>query len=155
MTLAALAYEALVCLLLAAAVVMCWRVDRRLRALRSGQDGLKDTITDLNDAVDRARASLAALDRASKEQGAALKSDVDAARRLSDELRFLTDQGEDPGAVGAGPPRAFCSAAADPPGRRSAPMKSRLLGCVKGAALTLWVRVRFFSSPCCWAACWL
>ncbi len=94
MTLAAIAYEALVCLLLAAAVVMCWRVDRRLRALRSGQDGLKTTITDLNDAVDRARASLAALDRASKEQGAALKSDVDAARRLSDELRFLTDQGE-------------------------------------------------------------
>jgi hypothetical protein len=94
MTFAAIAYEALVCLLLAAAVVMCWRVDRRLRALRSGQDGLKTTITDLNDAVDRARASLAALDRASKEQGAALKSDVDAARRLSDELRFLTDQGE-------------------------------------------------------------
>ncbi|MCP2670781.1 DUF6468 domain-containing protein [Maricaulaceae bacterium EIL42A08] len=94
MTLAALAYEALVCLLLAAAAIMCWRVDRRLRALRSGQDGLKDTITALNDAVDRARASLAALDRASKEQGAALRSDVDAARQLSDELRFLTDQGE-------------------------------------------------------------
>lgn len=95
MSLAALAYEALVCVLLAAAVVMCWRVDRRLRALRSGQDGLKETITDLNDAVDRARASLAALDRASKEQGASLKSDVEAARRLSDELRFLTDRGED------------------------------------------------------------
>jgi len=94
MTLAAIAYEALVCILLAAAAVMCWRVDRRLRALRSGQDGLKDTITALNDAVDRARASLGALDRASKEQGAALKSDVEAARRLSDELRFLTDQGE-------------------------------------------------------------
>lgn len=94
MSFAALAYEALVCVLLAAAVVMCWRVDRRLRALRSGQDGLKGTITALNDAVDRARASLAALDRASKEQGAALKSEVEAARRLSDELRFLTDQGE-------------------------------------------------------------
>jgi hypothetical protein len=47
---------------------MCWRVDRRLRALRNGQDGLKDTITALNDAVDRARASLAALDRASKDR---------------------------------------------------------------------------------------
>ncbi len=94
MTFAALAFEALVCVLLLAAVVMCWRVDRRFRALRSGQDGLKDTITELNNAVDRARASLAALDRASKEQGAALKTDVEAARRLSDELRFLTDQGE-------------------------------------------------------------
>jgi chromosome segregation ATPase len=89
MTLAALAFEGLVCLLLAAAAVMCWRVDRRLRTLREGQDGLKETIASLNDAVDRARASLAALDRAAREQGASLKSDVEQARRLSDELRFL------------------------------------------------------------------
>ncbi len=94
MSYASLAFEGLVCVLLLAAAVMCWRVDRRLRALRDGQDGLKDTISALNDAVDRARASLAALDRASKEQGAALRSDVDAARRLADELRFLTDEGE-------------------------------------------------------------
>lgn len=89
MTLAALAFEGLVCLLLAAAAIMCWRVDRRLRTLREGQDGLKETIASLNDAVDRARASLAALDRAAREQGASLKSDVEQARRLSDELRFL------------------------------------------------------------------
>lgn len=91
---ASLAFEGLVCVLLLAAAVMCWRVDRRLRALRDGQDGLKGTIGQLNDAVDRARASLSALDRASKDQGAALKSEVDAARRLADELRFLTDEGE-------------------------------------------------------------
>jgi len=66
MTLAALAFEGLVCLLLAAAAIMCWRVDRRLRTLREGQDGLKETIASLNDAVDRARASLAALDRAAR-----------------------------------------------------------------------------------------
>jgi chromosome segregation ATPase len=89
MTLAALAFESLVCLLLAAAAIMCWRVDRRLRTLREGQDGLKETIASLNDAVDRARASLAALDRAAREQGASLKSDVEQARRLADELRFL------------------------------------------------------------------
>lgn len=94
MTLASLAFEALVCVLLLAAAVMCWRVDRRLRALRDGQDGLKDTIGALNDAVDRARASLAALDRASREQGASLKAEVEHARTLCDELRFLNDQGE-------------------------------------------------------------
>ncbi|MEQ8405115.1 MAG: DUF6468 domain-containing protein [Oceanicaulis sp.] len=94
MSIASLAFEALVCVLLLAAAVMCWRVDRRLRALRDGQDGMKDTIGALNDAVDRARASLAALDRASKEQGAALKGEVDHARKLCDELRFLNDQGE-------------------------------------------------------------
>ncbi|WBQ09655.1 DUF6468 domain-containing protein [Hyphomonadaceae bacterium ML37] len=89
MTLAAFAFEGLVCLLLAAAAIMCWRVDRRLRTLREGQDGLKETIASLNDAVDRARASLAALDRAAREQGASLKGDVEQARRLCDELRFL------------------------------------------------------------------
>ncbi|MGJ3230308.1 MAG: DUF6468 domain-containing protein [Oceanicaulis sp.] len=94
MSIASLAFEALVCVLLLAAAVMCWRVDRRLRALREGQDGLKDTIGALNDAVDRARASLAALDRASKEHGAALKAEVEHARTLCDELRFLSDQGE-------------------------------------------------------------
>lgn len=94
MTLASLAFEALICVLLIAAAVMCWRVDRRLRALRDGQDGLKDTIGALNDAVDRARASLAALDRAAKDQGARLKSEVEQARKLADELRFLTDEGE-------------------------------------------------------------
>ncbi len=94
MSIASLAFEALVCVLLLAAAVMCWRVDRRLRALRDGQDGLKDTIGALNDAVDRARASLAALDRASREQGAALKTEVEHARTLCDELRFLNDQGE-------------------------------------------------------------
>lgn len=94
MTLASLAFEGLVCVLLLAAAVMCWRVDRRLRALRDGQDGMKQTIGALNDAVDRARASLAALDRAAKEQGAALKSEVDHARKLCEELRFLNDQGE-------------------------------------------------------------
>ncbi|MCC5995692.1 MAG: DUF6468 domain-containing protein [Oceanicaulis sp.] len=89
MTLAALAFEGLICILLAAAALMCWRVDRRLRALRDGQDGLKETIAGLNDAVDRARASLAALDRAAREQGAGLKSEVEQARRLADELRLL------------------------------------------------------------------
>lgn len=94
MSYASFAFEILVCVLLAAAAIMCWRVDRRLRTLRDGQDGLRDTIGALNDAVDRARASLAALDRASKEQGAALKAEVDSAQRISDELRFLSEAGE-------------------------------------------------------------
>ena len=94
MSYASFAFEILVCVLLAAAASMCWRVDRRLRTLRDGQDGLRDTIGALNDAVDRARASLAALDRASKEQGAALKAEVDSAQRISDELRFLSEAGE-------------------------------------------------------------
>lgn len=94
MSFASLIFEGLVACLLVGAVVMCWRVDRRLKALRDGQDGLKNTIGALNDAVDRARASLAALDRASKNSGEELQVKILEARRLSDELRLLTDRGE-------------------------------------------------------------
>lgn len=66
MSMAAFLFEALIGVLLIGAAVMCWRVDRRLKALRDGQDGLKETVAALNDAVDRARAGLASLDRASK-----------------------------------------------------------------------------------------
>lgn len=90
-----LIFEALVAVLMLGAAVMCWRVDRRLKTLRDGQDGLRQTIGALNDAVDRARASLAALDRASKESGGELKSRVGEARRLADELRILTSAGEE------------------------------------------------------------
>ena len=94
MTLTALLIDITMCFLLGAAAIMCWRVDQRFRAMRAGQDGLNETITSLNEAVERSRASLSALDRAAKDQGANLKSEVDAARKLADELRFLVDQGE-------------------------------------------------------------
>jgi hypothetical protein len=94
MTFTSLIIDVLMCFLLGAAAIMCWRVDQRFKAMREGQDGLNTTITALNEAVERSRASLAALDRASRDQGATLKDDVEAARKLSDELRFLIDQGE-------------------------------------------------------------
>lgn len=94
MSMAAFLFEALIGVLLIGAAVMCWRVDRRLKSLRDGQDGLKETVAALNDAVDRARAGLAALDRASKEAGASLEQRTVEARALADELRLLTSAGE-------------------------------------------------------------
>lgn len=94
MSMAAFLFEALIGVLLIGAAVMCWRVDRRLKALRDGQDGLKETVAALNDAVDRARAGLASLDRASKETGAVLEQRTVEARALADELRLLTSAGE-------------------------------------------------------------
>ncbi|MGP1276456.1 MAG: DUF6468 domain-containing protein [Caulobacterales bacterium] len=94
MSMAAFLFEALIGVLLVGAAVMCWRVDRRLKALRDGQDGLKETIGALNDAVDRARAGLAALDRASRESGDVLEQRTREARALADELRLLTSSGE-------------------------------------------------------------
>lgn len=94
MSLAAFLFEALIGVLLVGAAVMCWRVDQRLKALRNGQDGLKETIGALNDAVDRARAGLSALDRASRESGEVLEQRTREARALADELRLLTSSGE-------------------------------------------------------------
>lgn len=94
MSLAAFVFEALIALLLVGAAVMCWRVDRRLKTLREGQDGLRETVSALNDAVDRARAGLAALDRASRESGEVLETRTREARALADELRLLMGAGE-------------------------------------------------------------
>ncbi|MGK0265917.1 MAG: hypothetical protein ACI82N_000159 [Maricaulis sp.] len=90
MTLAGLIFEALVAALLLVAVVMCWRVDRRLNALKRGQDGVREAVIALNEATDRARASLGALERATTESGDVLEGRVREARVLAEELRLMT-----------------------------------------------------------------
>lgn len=90
MTLAGLVFEGLVVLLLAVAAFLCWRVDARLRALKSGQDGVRAAVEALDQASERARASLAALDRAAKLSGKDLQEQVKEARGIADELRLLT-----------------------------------------------------------------
>lgn len=94
MTLAGFVFEALVALLLLFALIACWRLERRLKALREGQDGMRETVRLLDEATDRARASLAALDRAAKESGAQLQTRVVEARRAADELSLLTARGD-------------------------------------------------------------
>lgn len=90
MTLAALIFEGLVAALLVVAVVMCWRVDRRLSALKKGQDGVRESVIALNEATDRARASLGALERATAQSAEVLEKRVADARVLADELRLVT-----------------------------------------------------------------
>ena len=84
MTLAGLVFEGVVAGLLLLAVIMCWRVDRRLNALKTGQDGVRESVIQLNDATDRARAALATLERATRENGDILERRVQDARALSD-----------------------------------------------------------------------
>ncbi|MEE2567056.1 DUF6468 domain-containing protein [Hyphobacterium marinum] len=94
MTYAGLIFEGAVAVLLLVAAVMMWRVDAKLRALKSGQDGIRQSVIALDEATDRARASLAALQRATRESGDELEDSVREARRLSDELRLLTSGAE-------------------------------------------------------------
>lgn len=90
MSYAGLIFEGLVAVLLLVAAVMCWRVDRRLRALKTGQDGVRESVVALNDATDRARASLAALERATTESGEVLERRISEAKSLADELHMIT-----------------------------------------------------------------
>lgn len=94
MTLAALVFEGLVAALLLVAVIMCWRVDRRLGALKKGQDGVQSSVIALNEATDRARASLASLERATTQSGEVLEKRVAEARKLADELRLMSGQAD-------------------------------------------------------------
>ena len=94
MTLATLVFEGAVALLVLIAAVMLWRVDAKLRALRSGQDGIRASIIALDEASERARAGLASLQRAARESGEALDDNVRRARGISDELRLLVDAGD-------------------------------------------------------------
>ncbi len=80
--------------LLAATLVYCIVLERRLASVRKGQDGLKKMIGDLNGAIANAGASLRALKMAAGEAAETLDDRLKRARALSDELSLLTNSGE-------------------------------------------------------------
>jgi hypothetical protein len=86
--------ELLLSILLAATLVYCIVLERRLASVRKGQDGLKRMIGDLNGAIANAGASLRALKMAAGEAAETLDERLKRARALSDELSLLTNSGE-------------------------------------------------------------
>ncbi len=80
--------------LLALTLIYCIVLERRLAAVRKGQDGLKSTIGELNAAITGAGASLRALKAAAGGASEMLDARLAAARTLSDELSLLTASGE-------------------------------------------------------------
>lgn len=85
--------DGLVALLLVVTVIYCYQLNSRLRALRSGQDGLKDLIRGLNEATERAQAGIAQLKISGDAAGKGLKESVTKARTLSDELSLMIEAG--------------------------------------------------------------
>ena len=81
-------------LLLAATLVYCALLERRLSSLRKDQNALGETVTNLNSGIIRAQASLAQLKNAAAEAGGALDRSVAQARGLSDELSMMVAAGE-------------------------------------------------------------
>ncbi len=85
--------DSLVALLLVVTVIYCYQLNARLRALRSGQDGLKDLIRGLNEATERAQAGIAQLKVAGDAAGKELKETVTKSRALADELSLMIEAG--------------------------------------------------------------
>jgi hypothetical protein len=80
--------------LLAFTLVYCIVLERRLAALRKGQDGLKSTFANLNTALNAAAGSIKLLKNAGAEAADQLDERLRKARTLADELALLTSSGE-------------------------------------------------------------
>jgi hypothetical protein len=76
--------------LLAATLICCASLDRRLKRLRNDQQSLNGTVDALNSAVINASASVAKLRAAAAEADKTLTVKVSSARALADELSLLT-----------------------------------------------------------------
>ncbi len=86
--------ELIVAGLLSAAIVWAIILDRRLRDLRSGRDGVKQAVMDLLTATARAEAAIAALREAADNAGARLAATQSIARTTSEELSMLVGAAE-------------------------------------------------------------
>lgn len=81
-------------ILLAATLVYCIVLERRLSQVRKGQEGLSRLVGELNMAIAGAGASLRALKAAAGDAAASLDERLKRARLHIDELSVLTTSGE-------------------------------------------------------------
>jgi methyl-accepting chemotaxis protein len=86
--------EIVLTLLLTATLVYCVILERRLAALRKNQNGFRETIVELNQAIAAAGASMRLLNSSASNAADTLDERLARARNLSDELSLLTNSGE-------------------------------------------------------------
>ncbi|SRR5579885_382270 len=89
-----LAIESALTVLLAATLIYCVILERKLSALRKGQDGLKTILADLDQAILTAGNSMRALKASAAGAAEALDGRIARARALADELSVVTASGE-------------------------------------------------------------
>src|SRR5664279_4134760 len=80
--------------LLAVTLVYCIVLERRLAAVRRGQEGLKSTIGELDTAITNAGASMRALKATASGAAETLDERLARARSIIDELSLLTASGD-------------------------------------------------------------
>ncbi len=89
-----LCIEILLCVLLTATLGFCLVLERKLSAMRKGQDGLKVLIAELNGAIGAAGTSMRLLKSAASGAVEELDEKVNRARAAIDELSVLTASGD-------------------------------------------------------------
>ena len=87
--------NAVVALLLAVMIGYSFVLNRRLKALRDSGEEINRLISALNQASERAQASIHQLKSMGQETEHALKMEVAKARSLADELALITEAGSD------------------------------------------------------------
>lgn len=78
--------EILLAVLLGACLFYCWRLERKLAALRDGQDGVRQAAAELAQAAAKAESAVRAMRATAQETGRDLQARIDDARTLSDRL---------------------------------------------------------------------
>ena len=108
MSIVGLGLNILLACLLGAALVMGWRLNKRLQALRDSHDGFAIAVRELNTAAARAEQGLADLRAATDEATDALADRIEKGRALATKLERLIDQGGElaPKRVAAPEPQA-------------------------------------------------
>ena len=87
--------EVIVCVFLAATIGYCATIDRRLRSMRDGQDGMRDLVVELSNATQQATNAIAHLRLASDATGKTLFEQVKRGQALADELSVMVQAGND------------------------------------------------------------
>jgi|SRR5215469_5189999 len=90
----AIAIEIVLSTLLAVTLFYCAVLERRLSHLRKGQDGLKQTIAELNSAIVSASGSMRSLKETTSQAADALDDRLARSRGMADELSLLVSSGE-------------------------------------------------------------
>jgi 5S rRNA maturation endonuclease (ribonuclease M5) len=103
MSLIGLAMNVLLAMLLLAALMMGWRLNRRLKALRDSHEGFAAAVIDLNTAAARAEQGLADLRAATDEAVDLLADRIDKGRSLAMKLERLVEHANVPQRAAAAP----------------------------------------------------
>jgi hypothetical protein len=82
----AMALEILLAALMCACLYYCWRLERRLNALRNGHDGIRAAAVELAKSAAQAEGAVRALRSTAQESGRDLQARIETARALAERL---------------------------------------------------------------------